>query len=901
MPKECFWKEIVSDRAYNQGMDVRQVASRIRAAILLAGAMTATVGARAQDLRTVTEPAFPPICTTLTATMGVTSGEPAGETVSNTAPDTSRIQSALNACASGQAVELAATGTNVAFLSGSIAIPSGRTLIVDGGVTLFASRNGADFQITPATGIDTCGVNGPNGNGCNAFITIGQAAPGGTSTSTGSGLMGYGIVNGRGQDKLISGGAVGTESWWDLANDARTGTNVQNNPILIQMYKANSSVIYKVSLLNSPHFHVKNQYSAGFTVWDAKIITPWTARNTDGIDPTGTTNMSVINSFIGDGDDEIAISGSTAATGFSFTNLQFMSGHGLSIGSITTNGVSNVLANGLYFAGQSADSNQEALHIKSAQDRGGLVQNITYQNVCIKNVKNPIDIDPFYNSNSGSIIPQYQNIVFQNVHVLTEGNISLQGHDASNPVTMTFNNVVFDVFATKDINSAVTQSTGKFNPQYLTISGTGVVSPTQIANLDSTTSFSHSTGVTYSPRPTVSSASAYSCPASAFATLITEMYASSATATNLQSVSLTNPGSITLNATVEPTNSETSHTDVVGGVPSTYTGVAVPTGTVKFFEGATLVGTGTFGANGTLASATITNPSVGTHTYTSTYSGDGNYAAASFGSITLTVSAGAAAQLAYSTAPAATLVYGNNTGTVAVAVQDGAGDATTSTAAVTITVKQGATTVGTYTVNAVSGTATFNLSAVLPVGSYTYTASSTGLTQAVASESVTAATLTVTATAASRVFDAVNPSFGYSITGFVNSDTSAVVSGSPVITTSAVRTSAPGSYATNVAQGTLSAANYNFLLVGGTLTVTGGAAQMIVFAPLPNFPHGATYQLVARTTSGAMPTYTVSGPATVSGSALTVTGSGAVTVTAASASNTKYAAATPVAQSFTAQ
>jgi hypothetical protein len=281
--------------------------------------------------------------------------------------------------------------------------------------------------------------------------------------------------------------------------------------------------------------------------------------------------------------------------------------------------------------------------------------------------------------------------------------------------------------------------------------------------------------------------------------------------------------------------------------------------------------------------------------------GDTNYPAFSFGSLVVTVTGGSASQLAFSTAPPSTLTYGTPAGTVSVALQDGAGNMTASTAAVTLTVIGSGGYSQTYSANAVSGTATFSIPAVLPVGSYTYTASATSLTSAVASESVGPATLTVTATPASRLFGNPNPSFAFTIAGFVNGDPTTVVSGAPVITTTAVRSSPAASYPTTVALGTLAAANYNFVLVGGTLQVTGGAPQVVFFTPLPNFASGGSYQLTARTSSGLPATYTVTGPAQVSGSMLNVQSPGLVTVTASSPGDQDYAAATGVSQSFTAQ
>ena len=85
---------------------------------------------------------------------------------------------------------------------------------------------------------------------------------------------------------------------------------------------------------------------------------------------------------------------------------------------------------------------------------------------------------------------------------------------------------------------------------------------------------------------------------------------------------------------------------------------------------------------------------------------------------------------------------------------------------------------------------------------------------------VSPALLTVTANNATRAYGAANPTFTAKITGFVNSDPSTVVSGSPSFSTTATTTSLPGSYPITVAQGTLAAANYTFTFVNGTLTVT---------------------------------------------------------------------------------
>jgi sugar lactone lactonase YvrE len=81
------------------------------------------------------------------------------------------------------------------------------------------------------------------------------------------------------------------------------------------------------------------------------------------------------------------------------------------------------------------------------------------------------------------------------------------------------------------------------------------------------------------------------------------------------------------------------------------------------------------------------------------------------------------------------------------------------------------------------------------------------------------AVLTVTANNASMPFGASPPTLTYTITGFVNGDSSSVVTGAPAETTTATSSSAQGTYPITPSLGTLAAANYTFVFVNGTLTV----------------------------------------------------------------------------------
>ena len=118
----------------------------------------------------------------------------------------------------------------------------------------------------------------------------------------------------------------------------------------------------------------------------------------------------------------------------------FGEGHGMSIGSETNGGVRNVSVCDL-----SLDGTDNGLRIKSDASRGGLVQGVVYTDVCIRNSRHPLVLDSFYSSATGTAIPDFRDIVVNNVHVLGAGGINtFRGWDAGHPLGITLNNVFFD-------------------------------------------------------------------------------------------------------------------------------------------------------------------------------------------------------------------------------------------------------------------------------------------------------------------------------------------------------------------------------------------------------------------------------------------------------------------------
>lgn len=91
---------------------------------------------------------------------------------------------------------------------------------------------------------------------------------------------------------------------------------------------------------------------------------------------------------------------------------------------------------------------------------------------------------------------------------------------------------------------------------------------------------------------------------------------------------------------------------------------------------------------------------------------------------------------------------------------------------------------------------------------------------------VTKATLTVTAKSFTIKYGAEIPTLTASYSGFVNGDTTKILSGAPLLSTTAKAGSPVGTYSITIKRNTLTAKNYAFKFVDGTLTITSASHAM---------------------------------------------------------------------------
>ena len=176
--------------------------------------------------------------------------------------------------------------------------------------------------------------------------------------------------------------------------------------------------------------------------------------------------------FVSTGDDDVALKGSANPSpagsglfaidgkrdvrsdrkhGIVIAHNHIYWGHGISVGSETNAGVTNVEVYDNSFT-----HSEEGLRIKSDYARGGEVSNVHYRNICIRDAQNALLFTTYYSTKAlptaGPLYPNFHDITLDNVRILGNTAIKLQGFKANTggfdnpqyPLVMSLNNVVTD-------------------------------------------------------------------------------------------------------------------------------------------------------------------------------------------------------------------------------------------------------------------------------------------------------------------------------------------------------------------------------------------------------------------------------------------------------------------------
>jgi polygalacturonase len=275
--------------------------------------------------------------------------------------------SSNNASAVVQAINAASAAGG-----GTVLVPSGTFLC--GPIKL---KNNVGLQLSSGTILKVLAYNSYPGSGTTADVAPFIDLTGLTNVKvSGTGAT----IEGQGS------------AWWTAYSTSKANGAAIARPAIIGFTNATTVEISGIKIQNAPNSHIgigKNNNSV--TVSGVTISSPSNSPNTDGID-TWSPNINITNCNISCGDDNIAMNNESKY--ITITGCTFGAGHGLSIGSYASN-IDHITVSNCTFNGTS-----NGVHLKSNRTRSGTVQYLTYTNLTMTNVANPINICEYYPDNT---------------------------------------------------------------------------------------------------------------------------------------------------------------------------------------------------------------------------------------------------------------------------------------------------------------------------------------------------------------------------------------------------------------------------------------------------------------------------------------------------------------------
>jgi len=316
------------------------------------------------------------------------------------------------------AINATITAANTAG-GGTVVIPANASPFLSGPITMKSNVNlfisaGATLQLMPYG----------NGNG----LPAGSYPNNGTADTYNNFIYGQNLSN-------IEISGTGTiegngSAWWTAYN----ANSAISRPCMIRFKACHTVLIKDVKLKDAPNVHLTLGQSGSAvgdngTISNVTITAPSSAPNTDAVDTWYWNGIDILNCNFAVGDDNVAMN--TNSSNITIKDCTFGTGHGVSVGSYTSN-VNNISVDNCTFTGTT-----NGIRLKSNTTRGGNETTFTYTNITMNNVPNPFYITCWYPKEptaapstlvAGTVIsttPDFKNITFKNITVTNSTNAGI--------------------------------------------------------------------------------------------------------------------------------------------------------------------------------------------------------------------------------------------------------------------------------------------------------------------------------------------------------------------------------------------------------------------------------------------------------------------------------------------
>ncbi|KAK3016993.1 hypothetical protein RJ639_006559 [Escallonia herrerae] len=210
----------------------------------------------------------------------------------------------------------------------------------------------------------------------------------------GMSMQGAGLIDGRG------------EKWWKLPCKPQKGANGTtlpgpcDSPVAMRFFMSSNLTVKGLKVRNSPQFHFRFDNCRDVLIDSLFIKASSLSPNTDGIHIENSNNVKIYNSVVSNGDDCVSIGAGTFNV--DIKNITCGPSHGISIGSL---GIRNSRAcvSNITVTNSVIKHSDNGVRIKTWQGGYGAVSRVTFNNIRMDTVRNPIMIDQYYCQTKGCI------------------------------------------------------------------------------------------------------------------------------------------------------------------------------------------------------------------------------------------------------------------------------------------------------------------------------------------------------------------------------------------------------------------------------------------------------------------------------------------------------------------
>lgn len=200
-----------------------------------------------------------------------------------------------------------------------------------------------------------------------------------------------------GQGELDARGSV----WWATAStithdfhatDTYDGDGC-DRPAALSINACNGLRLRGLTHKDSPRAHIKLTNCNNSIVSNLHIIAPEDSPNTDGIYIASITQLQILDSFIGTGDDCIAIG--SPSSWINISGVTCGPGHGISVGSLGYGGEKAEVEE-IHVRNCTFNKSTNGARIKTWQGGSGYARKITFEDITLIDAANPIIMNQFY-------------------------------------------------------------------------------------------------------------------------------------------------------------------------------------------------------------------------------------------------------------------------------------------------------------------------------------------------------------------------------------------------------------------------------------------------------------------------------------------------------------------------